>query len=98
IDNRLPVRNLFGDFVANAFDSAQFVTPRRKNALRLTKHFKELAQPNRPHRRQHVKHDAGFGGIHFELWADTLIQMTDQHGLLVEALAGASAYYFDFGA
>lgn len=64
IDNLFPSDNLIRDFIPDSFDSAQFVSSRRENAVGRGKNFQEPAQSHRPHRRKHIQRDAGFGGGH----------------------------------
>ena len=64
IHDGFPADNLIRDVVADSFDSAQGISLRRENALGRLENFQELAQPHRPHRREHVERDARFGGGH----------------------------------
>ena len=64
IHDGFPADNLIRDVVADSFDRAQGISLRRENALGRFKNFEELAQSHRPHCREHVERDAGFGGGH----------------------------------
>ena len=64
IDRVFPIRDLLRHVVADSLDGAQLAALRRQNPLRRFKNFEQLAQTHRPHLREHVERDAGFGAVH----------------------------------